>query len=48
MTTFENKIILRESTFNVDVKGNITIAELRYGGKDIFSPGTLILAPIKG
>ena len=29
-------------------KGNRTIADLRYGGKDIISPSTLIFAPIKG
>ena len=28
-------------------KGNRTIADLRYGGKDIISPSTLIFAPIK-
>ena len=29
-------------------KGNRTIADLRYGGKDIISPSTPIFAPIKG
>ena len=29
-------------------KGNRAIADLRYGGKDIISPSTLIFAPIKG
>ena len=28
-------------------KGNCTIADLRYGGKDIMSPSTLIIALIK-
>ena len=28
-------------------QGNRTIADLRYGGKDITSPSTLILPPIK-
>ena len=30
------------------IKGNRTIADLIYVGKDIFSPHTLIFAPIKG
>ena len=30
------------------IKGNRTIADLRYGEKDIISPSTLIFAPIKG
>ena len=29
-------------------KGNLTMAYLRYRGKDIISPSTLIFAPIKG
>ena len=29
-------------------KGNCTIVYLRYGGKDMSSPSTLILAAIKG
>ena len=29
-------------------KGNRCIADLRYGGKDIISPSTLIFAAIKG
>ena len=29
-------------------KGNLTIADLRYGEKDIISPSTQIFAPIKG
>ena len=29
-------------------EGNRTVADLRYGGKDITSPSTLISAPIKG
>ena len=28
-------------------KGNRTIADLRYGGKDIIRPSTLMFAPIK-
>ena len=31
-----------------ETKGNRTIADLRYGGKDMISPSTLIFAPIKG
>ena len=29
-------------------KGNRTIADLRYGRKDIISPNTQICAPLKG
>ena len=34
--------------FPWSTKGNRTIAELRFGGKDIISPNTLIFAPMKG
>ena len=30
------------------VKGNRTIADLRYGGKDGINPSTLTFAPIQG
>ena len=32
----------------ITFKGNRTIADLKYGDKDIVSPSTLIFAPIKG
>ena len=44
------RAILEELNFNIILfsKGNISIADLRYGKKDIISPSRLIFAPIKG
>ena len=45
-------VIIRKILINEDpellLKGNRTIADLRFGGKDIISLSTLIFAPIKG